>query len=62
MRERFVLALSETARVSPAELGEVLGLGEGAARAVRDEAKLSLVARFPAGRRSARGRRTKGGR
>jgi len=43
MRQRFVLALTETAQVAPAELGEVLGEPEAVARTIRDGAKLALM-------------------
>jgi DNA-directed RNA polymerase specialized sigma24 family protein len=44
MQQRFVLTLAETQSLTPAELARVLGLGETAARNVRDEAKLALLA------------------
>ena len=50
MRQRFVLALSETAQMSLAELADVLGESEASARRVRDESKLALMARLAAGR------------
>ena len=47
MRQRFVLALTETAQVSPAELAEVLGESEAVARTIRDGAKLALMEHLP---------------
>ncbi len=44
MQQRFVLTLTETQNLSPAELARVLGLSESAARNLRDEAKLALLA------------------
>jgi len=46
MRRRFVLALSETAPLSAAELAEVLGESEAQARLIRDGAKLALMERL----------------
>ena len=46
MRRRFVLVLSETGQVSPAELAEVLGESEARARLIRDGAKLALMERL----------------
>ena len=44
MQQRFVLTLTETQNLSPAELARVLGQSESAARNLRDEAKLALLA------------------
>jgi DNA-directed RNA polymerase specialized sigma24 family protein len=44
MQQRFVLTLSETQSLSPAELARVLGQNETAAQKLRDEAKLALLA------------------
>jgi DNA-directed RNA polymerase specialized sigma24 family protein len=44
MQQRFVLTLSETQNLSPAELARVLGQNETAAQKLRDEAKLALLA------------------
>lgn len=44
LRERFVLALAETAQFSSAELAAALGESDEAARRIRDEAKLALMA------------------
>lgn len=46
LEHRFVLALSETAATSVAELAEVLGRDEAAARVTRDQAKLALMSRL----------------
>ena len=43
LRERFVIALVETAQTSLAELADVLGESEASARAIRDQAKLELM-------------------
>jgi DNA-directed RNA polymerase specialized sigma24 family protein len=48
MQQRFVIALAEWAQLAPAELAQVLGAAEPAARQVRDEAKLALLTRLAA--------------
>ena len=57
LRQRFVLALSDPHRLSTSELGEVLGEPEPAARRVRDEAKVALVAELSRSRRERRRQR-----
>ena len=52
LRERFVLTLCDTARLTVDELAVALGESASAARARRDEAKLALMAQLTA-RRSA---------
>lgn len=44
LRERFVLALCDTAKLTVAELAQALGESPGTARVRRDEAKLALMA------------------
>ena len=48
MRDRFVLALTEMAQLSSSELAAALGESQTRARAVRDEAKLTLMSRLTA--------------
>jgi ribosomal protein L7/L12 len=57
MRERFVLALGETAPLSVSELSAVLAEPEAIARRVRDEAKLALLARLGGAKAAAGGAR-----
>jgi len=44
MEQRFVLTLTETQSLTPAELARVLGQNDTAVQKLRDEAKLDLLA------------------
>lgn len=48
LRERFALVLCDTAKLSVAELAQVLGESPSAARVRRDQAKLALMAHLTA--------------